>query len=179
MDREVELAVRRIQPILEADLRSSIEAVVRDHDPYGYALLLGEDLDQSTPSAVTNAERDLDGVRPDYATETRYFPDEWVNWHSDQFSQFNNAFRQTYLTLEAHHSVTNDDFTYTSEALDFMRILYELYLETMMKVSPDYPSISYWIIGISDSGRSIIKQSFFKLNSGRALAEASSLFSDF
>ncbi len=158
-------ALERLQPLFEKELRASLVAATEQHEPFGYALMLGEDLDLSAPIAVTCAEAEHPG-------ESRYMPDEWEHWHGHHFAGFRTAYQNVWEQFASSHAVTDAASRYTSDAEQFMEQLYELYLTTMKSVVADFPRIRYWVIWIPDSDRGIIRRSVVELNSGTIAEEA-------
>lgn len=176
MNNEFQDSLALIQPLFEEELKQSIETCIEIANPYGYALMLGEDLNMAWPMAITNSELSLVDCDDDQINDIRYLPDEWVDWHYDDFSKFQSAYEVLYQSFAAKNTITDEHCYYTKDALDFMNALYEMYFNTIKKVKAEYSSIWYWVIWISDSDREIIKKSFFSLNTGRAIEEAKIYF---
>lgn len=172
---EIRESLQQIQKIFEADLRAAITACCEESSPYGFALMLGEDLEMATPVVVTNSEADLPDPEDN---DARYIPDEWKGWKYEYFGNFKRAYAELFKTFSETHQITTENYTYTTDAMIFMNTLYSMYLAGMKQVTPDYPDIWYWIIWISDSDRTIMEESFIALNSGRARQEAAVYFDD-
>ncbi|WP_445359856.1 DUF4303 domain-containing protein [Microbulbifer sp. EKSA005] len=173
MKQEIRSSIDLIQAEFEMDLRASVKAVSEGSSSYGYALMIGEDLDMAAPIAVSNSESNLGSSNDN---DIRYIPDEWSRWSYDHFDNFSASYKDVYKRFEATHNVTDEDCCYTNDAIEFMNQLYTMYLTGMKKVVAEFSSIWYWVIWIPDSDREIVKNSFLELNSGRALKEASIYF---
>lgn len=173
MKTDIIQSLATIQRLFEAELIASIKAASAQKSPYGYALLLGEDLEMAYPIAVTNCESDLADPTDTYS---RYIPDEWLEWHDDHFAKVKHAYKALYQVFSQAYTVTDGDFCYTEVALEFMEQLYGMYLAAMKKVIGQFPDVSYWIIWISDSDRPIISESFWALNSDHVREEAAIYF---
>jgi len=180
MKSDIKNSINSLLPLLERSIIESVNSVVKEKDPYGYALLIGEDLDQANIVLVTNSEKALEKCSEDEANDYRYIPDSWDDWHYEYFNEFNKNLNEIYSNFESTHEITDEECYYTSDGLEYMDILYSLYLQAMVNIKKEgkFKSIWYRIIWISDCDRSIIKKSFFKLNEGKVLTEAEYLFQD-
>lgn len=176
MKQEIRHSLDSMREQFEVDLRSSIKAATLESSPYGYALMIGEDLEMAAPITVTNSESDLTDPNDN---DLRYIPDEWAEWSYDHFDKFKSTYEKLFQEFSETHNVTDENFYYTEDAQEFMSHLYSIYLEAMKNVISEFPDIWYWVIWISDSDREIIKKSFLELNSGRSLKEAADYFEQY
>ncbi|WP_445362222.1 DUF4303 domain-containing protein [Microbulbifer sp. ANSA003] len=179
MNPEIRNLLQGLLDLLEESIVTSMESIVKDKNPYGYALLIGEDLDCANVVVVTNSEENLKKYSAEEDVDDyRYIPDEWDDWHYEDFKDFNEKLDEVYSRFAETHIVTDDECLYTEDALDYMNALYSLYIQAMANVREKniFPSIWYRLVWISDSDRNVIANSFYELNDGRALKEASYLF---
>jgi len=180
MNSEIRDFLHSLLPLLEESIRKSIVSVIKKKDPYGYALLIDEDLEQASVVLVTNNEESLTQYDEKEVIEYRYSPDEWEDWHYEYFKEFNEKLDTIYAHFEETHKVIDEECCYTNDGMEYMDTLYSIYLLAMKKVknAGQFKSIWYRVIWISDSDRNIIKDSFFELNEGRVIDEASYLFAE-
>ena len=91
----------KFTPILAAHVKAVKNA---KPDSYSYALFLGEDIDNCTVWPVTNTLSMLEEKKDcDYLKDIKYLPDEWSDWHSDAFEDFNTYVNQIYMQFREMH----------------------------------------------------------------------------
>ena len=179
MPSEVHEQIQGLGPVLQSAIKVHVEQIQTDSDVYGYALMLGEDIDQCNVIAVTNAESALaDHKETEEEADYRYLVDEWQDWHHDAFSSFNAQLDDVYEQFRDSCPEDEDRESYSDEEVEYLKDIYELYFQAMKTVVGQgaFTSIWYRMIWISDSDRPIIQQAFYGLNSGKPIDEACQFF---
>ena len=179
MPSKVQQEMSDLIPIFEQALTSHLQLFVSDPEVYGYAVLVGEDIDQCGAIAVTNRESDLsEYLGSEEEPEYRYIPDEWQHWHQDAFTQFNAKLDSVYEVFRSRCPDDLDVFEYNEDEMNYLTDVYHVYLSAMKSCQDAgaFGSIWYRVIWISDSDRFIIGKSFNELNEGRAIDEAGHFF---
>ena len=91
-------------------LAKHLQSFKDDSETCGYAIVLGEDIDQLQAIAVTNREEDMNALDdPSEADEFRFSPDEWQHWHHDAFESFNESLDEIYELFRERHPQDDDD----------------------------------------------------------------------
>ena len=163
----------------ETALTSHLEKFCNDGNTYGYAILLGEDIDSCDAIAVTSLETDVANVAdPDFINDFRYLPDEWQHWHPNAFDDFNRKLNDVYLLFRERCPKDPENFTFSESEKVYLGNVYKMYLDTALNCLQRgaFGDIWYRVIWISDSDYSIIADSFHQLNSGRVIEEAGEYF---
>ncbi len=163
----------------ETALAMHLQDFRSDGDTYGYAILLGEDIGMCNAIAVTSKETDVAAIGDaNFANDFRYIPDEWQHWHQDAFRDFNSKLDEVYALFRQRCPQTQGVYQYNEHELKYLQDVYDMYLNAAAKCVKDgaFGDVWYRVIWISDCGRSIIADSFYQLNQGRAIDEAAEYF---
>ena len=179
-----------MNPAIASDLQEWKEVLLRelivlatemrkDEDIYGFALRIPEDIAAPEVCAAVNRESNLRGESRGSLTwlERRYCPNEWEALPNAKF--LGESCRRLAATYDAHRNALLDpSFEYTSEGLEYRERVFSLCLDAMARCHVDgaFGHIWYKVLWISDAEHPVVSESFYRLNSGRALEEAARLF---
>ena len=147
-------------------LSNHLQSFNDDSQTCGYAIVLGEDIDQLNAIAVTNHEEDVTSLDdPSFADEYRYSPDEWQHWHHDAFDSFNDSLNSIYELFRNRHPQRDDD-SYSDEEQAYLINVCNMYLGAAVDCARrgDFGGIGYRLIWISDCEYPVIPESIRQLN---------------
>lgn len=179
MHANVSAEINLLVSDFQAALTSHLEQFRNDGDTYGYAILLGEELEMCDAIAITSRESDVAKIEDaNFINDFRYLPDEWQHWHHDAFSDFNSKLSDVYLLFREQCPVDKNVFDYNEAEMGYLNDIHNMYLTAAQTCVERglFGDVWYRVIWISDCDFSIISDSFHQLNSGRVIEEAGKYF---
>jgi hypothetical protein len=140
---------------------------------WGFAVMLGEDIDMLDCIAVTISTEELNNLPDDYRDEAKYIPDEWPNFHNDTFNLTAKEYRTLFQACPA-----SENSQYTNEQIEFMTGVYDTYLAVMKDCRKLQPlaSVPFVLMYTSDSARTFIARSVHALNDDAIRDEARDIY---
>ena len=179
MPANVSAEIKSLVGDFQAALTSHLEKRRHDGDTYGYAIMLGEDIEMCDAIAITSQESDVAKIEDEsFINDFRYLPDEWQHWHHDAFTEFNSKLAEVYWLFRERCPEDEDRCEYNSAEMGYLSDVYSMYLTAAQTCVNRgvFGDVWYRVIWISDCDRSIISDAFHQLNSGRAIKEAGKYF---